>query len=120
MIQKADIAVALTPIIPESLQYCDFGTILDTVDVTVLLKRPTESAVGSGLLAPFNNTVWICILFSLIIMGPVIYIVTQYRSQIFGGTKEDTYTYTACVWFTYGALLKQGSPITPVNGKFCN
>ncbi|KAK0095034.1 hypothetical protein PV326_009375 [Microctonus aethiopoides] len=111
--KEVDVAVAFLPILRNLRESCSYGSILSYTEITVLLKRPKVSAVGSGLLAPFDTTVWLCILVSLIIMGPVIYIFTSYRSYLFDNTKIDKYTFTACVWFTYGALLKQGSPNSP-------
>ncbi|XP_034937609.1 glutamate receptor U1-like [Chelonus insularis] len=111
--KKADVAVAFIPIMTELQVNCSFSPPLDYADVTILLKRPRESAIGSGLLAPFDTVVWLCILVSLIVVGPIIYVITSYRSRLWGDDSTERYSFTTCVWFTYGALLKQGSSAAP-------
>ncbi|XP_057340162.1 glutamate receptor 4 [Microplitis mediator] len=110
---KADVAVAFIPIIPEYLRFVKFSPILDYLEIAIVLERPLQSAIGSGLLAPFSRTVWICIFVSLALVGPIIYIVTSYRAYLWGRTKKDKYSFIDCVWFAYGAILKQGSALTP-------
>lgn len=112
------------------------------------MARPTASASQSGLLAPFqgevnymyilNNgvlqlesvkisfnyqfQVWVCILISLIIAGPVFYLITYIRARFerkrtpFQNIPEDQYTLNSCYWFAYGALMKQGSTLSPEHG----
>ncbi|KAH0535171.1 hypothetical protein KQX54_014537 [Cotesia glomerata] len=114
---KVDMAVAFIPIIPEYMNFVEFSPILDSLEVSVLLERPLQSAIGSGLLAPFSKTVWICIFVSLALVGPIIYFVTSFRTWLWDRTTQDRYSFIDCVWFTYGAILKQGSAITPEAGR---
>lgn len=81
----------------------------------VLLRRPKESATGSGLLAPFTKWVWILIILSLLVVGPIIYFIIYLRYRI---CKDDAklYSLSNCMWFVYGALLKQGTTLNPVAG----
>jgi len=72
-------AVAYLPILPEMQKYCTFSTILEQSELTVLMKRPQESATGSGLLAPFNKTVWLFVLAAVVSVGPVIYTFATFR-----------------------------------------
>lgn len=72
-------AVAFLPILPQLRKYCTFSTTLEQSELTVLMKRPQESATGSGLLAPFDNTVWLLVLTAVIIVGPIIYVFATLR-----------------------------------------
>lgn len=72
-------AVAFLPMLPGMQRYCTFSAILDETKLTAVMKRPQESATGSGLLAPFEKTVWLLVLASLIFVGPVIYIIASIR-----------------------------------------
>lgn len=84
----------------------------------MLMKRPTESAQGSGLLAPFTLGVWSLILVSLLAVGPIIYALILLRNWLCPfDEKNKTFPLPGCVWFVYGALLKQGSTLSPVSGK---
>lgn len=77
--KKVDMAVAFLPLLPELRKYCTFSTALDQSEITVLMKRPQESATGSGLLAPFDHTVWLLVLTSVLFVGPVIYVFATLR-----------------------------------------
>ena len=72
-------AVAFLPIIPELRGTCTYGTVLDEMELTILMKRPPESANGSGLLAPFDTTVWILILITVLFVGPAFYLLVTLR-----------------------------------------
>lgn len=72
-------AVAFLPILPEMQRYCTFSIVLDQSELTVLMKRPQESATGSGLLTPFNQTVWLLVLTAVLVVGPIIYIFATFR-----------------------------------------
>lgn len=74
-----DVAVAFLPVLSEMRQYCSFSTALDETRLTAVMKRPQESATGSGLLAPFERTVWLLVLASLIFVGPIIYLFANTR-----------------------------------------
>lgn len=72
-------AVAFLPTLPELRKYCTFSTALDQGELTALMKRPQESATGSGLLAPFDQTVWLLVLAAVLSVGPIIYIFAMLR-----------------------------------------
>lgn len=80
------------------------------------MKRPVVSATGTGLLAPFTFNVWILILVSLLVVGPLIYLIIILRYKLTGDTEQRRYALPHCMWFVYGALLKQGSTLTPIAG----
>ncbi|XP_011863846.1 PREDICTED: glutamate receptor ionotropic, delta-1 isoform X2 [Vollenhovia emeryi] len=108
---KVDMAVAFLPILPELRKYCTFSTTLEQGELTVLMKRPQESATGSGLLAPFDQTVWLLVLAAVVTVGPIIYIFATFRAKLWNEPDSENYTFFACVWFVYGSLLKQGTNI---------
>ncbi|XP_071568283.1 glutamate receptor ionotropic, delta-1 isoform X1 [Temnothorax nylanderi] len=109
--KKVDMAAAFLPILPELRKYCTFSTALEQSELTVLMKRPQESATGSGLLAPFDQTVWLLVLASVITVGPIIYIFATYRAKLWNEPDSENYSFFSCVWFVYGSLLKQGTNI---------
>lgn len=57
---------------------------------------------------------------ALILMGPLIYLIIKLRHKFLKvfGQKCRVYNMTECVWFTYGAIMKQGSPLEPSDGLF--
>lgn len=135
-------AVAFLPILPELRKYCTFSTALDQSEMTVLMKRPQESATGSGLLAPFDTTVWLLVLTAVLFVGPVIYIFAKFRfvksyeeqakkciltqlslilsisfrAKLWKNPDSENYGLFACVWFVYSSLLKQGTNVIATTG----
>lgn len=60
--------------------------------------------------------VWLLILMSLIAVGPIIYGIMLLRHKLCGH-ESAVYPIPTCVWFVYGALMKQGSSLNPNTGK---
>ncbi|EFN61734.1 Glutamate receptor delta-2 subunit [Camponotus floridanus] len=109
--RKVDMAVAFLPVLPEMRRYCTFSIVLDQSELTVLMKRPQESATGSGLLTPFNQTVWLLVLTAVLVVGPIIYIFATFREKLWKKPDFENYSLFSCVWFVYSSLLKQGTNI---------
>ncbi|XP_076763558.1 ionotropic receptor 76b [Xylocopa sonorina] len=109
--KKVDVAVAFLPMLPEMRRYCTFSNALDETKLTAVMKRPQESATGSGLLAPFERTVWLLVLASLIFVGPVIYFFATIRAKLWHDSSSEKFSMSSCFWFVYSSLLKQGTNI---------
>ncbi|VEN58375.1 unnamed protein product, partial [Callosobruchus maculatus] len=79
--------------------------------------RPRESAQGSGLLAPFDGAVWALIVVSVLAVGPIVHILIAIGWRAVTSPTEgddpQQYNLSNCMWFVYGALLKQGSTLNP-------
>ncbi|XP_047517997.1 glutamate receptor ionotropic, delta-2-like [Pieris napi] len=110
--KRIDLAAAFIPIMKNSDQFVSFSTVIDECKWMMMLKRPKESAVGSGLLAPFNETVWLLILAAVMIYGPCLTLLTKLRSKLMP-EEEDYIRLSPSFWFVYGAFIKQGTSLTP-------
>lgn len=89
---------------------CVYGTVLDDTEVTVMMKRPDVSASGSGVLAPFDVEVWMLILVSVILVGPIMYLLIILRCVTWDlsnnkSEKGKSNTQTWTVLFKYNCLL---------------
>ncbi|CAH1104855.1 unnamed protein product [Psylliodes chrysocephalus] len=111
--KKVDLAVAFLPIIENIRNEIVYSTSFDVAEWAVLMNRPDESATGSGLLAPFTTQVWILIIFSILVVGPIIFLMVLLRARLCRDDKSEVYSLSTCLWFVYGALLKQGSTVNP-------
>lgn len=115
---KADMAASFLPILSEVRQFVSYSTTtLDEGDWIMIMTRPAESASGSGLLAPFDGPVWVLILISLLAVGPIIYLLIIIRFKLTKDESQKSYPLPHCVWFVYGALMKQGSTLSPLAGE---
>ncbi|OAD54940.1 Glutamate receptor delta-2 subunit, partial [Eufriesea mexicana] len=112
--KKVDVAVAFLPVLSEMRQYCSFSTALDETKLTAVMKRPQESATGSGLLAPFERIVWLLVLASLIFVGPIIYLFANMRAKLWHDSTSENFSLSSCFWFVYSSLLKQGTNIVAI------
>ncbi|XP_046486685.1 glutamate receptor ionotropic, delta-1 [Neodiprion pinetum] len=112
--KEVDMAVAFVPVVPEFRNLIKYSTELDEAEWTILMKRPGESATGSGLLAPFDTQVWILIVISVLAAGPTLYFLILVRFLLCRDGEPRKYSLATCMWFVYGALLKQGSTLSPV------
>lgn len=102
----------------DARSYVDFSTTtLDEGNWIMMMRRPGESATGSGLMAPFDRDVWLLILLSLTTVGPSVYGLIILRMKLTKDKEQAIYTLPHCMWFVYGALMKQGSTLSPVAGE---
>lgn len=112
---KADLAAAFLPILSDAREHIYYSkTTLDEGEWIMIMTRPAESATGSGLWAPFDLNVWILILLSLICVGPIIYLLIIIRMKLTKDKDQQVYPLPHCIWFVYGALMKQGSVLSPI------
>nr|QKN21173.1 ionotropic receptor [Zeugodacus cucurbitae] len=112
---EADLAAAFIPTLSEQHSFVFYSTTtLDEGEWIMVMQRPRESATGSGLMAPFDFWVWILIFISLLAVGPIIYILIILRNRLTGDKEQKPYSLGHCAWFVYGALMKQGSTLSPI------
>lgn len=113
-----DLAAAFIPSLSEQRSFVYYSTTtLDEGEWIMVMRRPRESASGSGLLAPFDFWVWILIFVSLLAVGPIIYMLIIIRNRLTGDSAQQPYSLGHCAWFVYGALMKQGSTLSPIAGE---
>ncbi|CAH1160158.1 unnamed protein product [Phaedon cochleariae] len=113
--KKVDVAVAFLPIVNSFRHDVTYSRSFDVAEWSVLMNRPRDSATGSGLLAPFTTEVWIIIIFSVLVIGPIMHLIILARARLCKSDEESVvYPLPDCMWFLYGALLKQGSVLNPV------
>ncbi|KAH8307426.1 hypothetical protein KR044_011719 [Drosophila immigrans] len=112
---NVDLAAAFIPSLSEQRSFVFYSTTtLDEGEWIMVMQRPRESASGSGLLAPFEFWVWILIFVSLLAVGPIIYMLIIIRNRLTGDAVQQPYSLGHCAWFVYGALMKQGSTLSPI------
>lgn len=112
--QLATVAVSFLPVMTDAQKHIFYSaTTLDEGEWVMIMTRPEESASGSGLLAPFDVKVWVLILVSLLFVGPIIYLIILMRYKMTKDREQKLYTMPHCVWFVYGALMRQGSVLSP-------
>ncbi|XP_041973311.1 ionotropic receptor 93a isoform X1 [Aricia agestis] len=109
---KVDMGAAFLPILVKFKKSLQYSFPLGEGLWSMMLKRPKESAAGSGLLAPFDTYVWCFILAAVLLYGPCITLLTRLRSYLIRDY-EKPIPLTPSAWFVYGAFIKQGTTLAP-------
>ncbi|CAK1578631.1 unnamed protein product [Parnassius mnemosyne] len=109
---KVDMVAAFLPKLVKFNKMVTFSNDLDEGAWMMMLKRPKESAAGSGVMAPFDVYVWCLIVVSVILYGPCITLLTRLRSKLVRD-KEGPIELSPSVWFVYGSFIKQGTDLAP-------
>ncbi|CAG9563300.1 unnamed protein product [Danaus chrysippus] len=109
---KIDMAAAFFPMMLKYREIVTYSDYLDEGVWMMMLKRPKESAAGSGLLAPFDTYVWYLILAAVLTYGPFITLITWIRSKLIQND-EGYISLSPSTWFVYGAFIKQGTSLSP-------
>nr|ARO76467.1 ionotropic receptor 4 [Conogethes punctiferalis] len=107
-----DMVAAFLPKVNKYREKVSFSYDLDEGVWMMMLKRPKESAAGSGLLAPFDNAVWYLILIAVLSFGPCITLLTRLRNKMVPDG-EKFIPLSPSFWFVYGAFIKQGTNLAP-------
>ncbi|XP_043190105.1 glutamate receptor ionotropic, delta-2-like isoform X2 [Amphibalanus amphitrite] len=93
-----------------------FGQTVGHSQIGLLIQRPTAQTRDDSLLAPFTSQVWIVILLSMLLMGPLIWLIIRFRVWLAPGDVHlnRIIPLTSCIWFVYGGLMKQGTTLQPI------
>nr|XP_034179469.1 ionotropic receptor 93a-like isoform X2 [Osmia lignaria]XP_034179470.1 ionotropic receptor 93a-like isoform X2 [Osmia lignaria] len=76
-----------------------------------LTSRPRQLSRALLFASPFTKETWACLAVSIIIMGPILYLIHKYSPY---STKASGLNSSwQCVWYVYGALLQQGGMYLP-------
>ncbi|XP_026674967.1 ionotropic receptor 93a [Ceratina calcarata] len=76
-----------------------------------LSAKPKQLSRALLFASPFNKETWACLAATIIIMGPILYLIHKHSpySLKTSGLKSSW----QCVWYVYGALLQQGGMYLP-------
>ncbi|KAL0103140.1 hypothetical protein PUN28_017458 [Cardiocondyla obscurior] len=76
-----------------------------------LTAKPSQLSRALLFTEPFAKETWACLAASILIMGPILYLVHKYSPS---STRTSGLNSSwQCVWYVYGALLQQGGMYLP-------
>ncbi|CAL7938576.1 unnamed protein product [Xylocopa violacea] len=76
-----------------------------------LTSRPRQLSRALLFASPFTKETWACLAASIVVMGPILYVVHKYSP--YSGRTSGLDSSWQCVWYVYGALLQQGGMYLP-------
>ncbi|XP_037776920.1 glutamate receptor ionotropic, kainate 3-like [Penaeus monodon] len=115
--EEAEFTVLPVTVSSPREEIVDFSILLGTTTFGILVRRPAYVPKPDALLRPFNVDVWLWILAMMGIMGPLIYLIILLRVRLCRGdpTLTRTFPLDQCIWFVFGAMMKQGSVLSPIS-----
>ncbi len=110
----------------------EYSRFLGDDTYTILMRTPNHFSKADSLIAPFSKQVWLVILLSSVLMGPILWVFINQLQPLArkeaieekkivdsnADTEADNgrLSLKMCYWFVYGALLKQGFTRDPKSG----
>ncbi|XP_076447090.1 glutamate receptor 2-like [Babylonia areolata] len=120
--KEQDIAVAPLTITEERERVVDFTKPFMNTGISIMIKKPDRQKPGVfSFMEPLDTWVWLCIAVGFLAVSFVLFFVgrfSPYEWQVSEeGGKEpsatNTFTISNTLWFSLGALMQQGSDISP-------
>ncbi|XP_025018417.1 ionotropic receptor 93a-like [Tetranychus urticae] len=86
------------------------------VDIVSLVVKKQPEDEKFLFICPFTLGTWICVILTMIVIGPVLW--TVHRSSIYYdyyglNDGKGFFKLSNCVWYCYGAMVQQGGDILP-------
>ncbi|XP_074600857.1 glutamate [NMDA] receptor subunit 1-like isoform X2 [Brevipalpus obovatus] len=112
--KKADIIVAPLTINPERSAAIEFSKPFKYQGITILEKKLPKRDGLASFLHPFEESLWILVLFSVHIIALTLYLLDRfspfgrYRLPNSDITEEDALNLSSAIWFAWGVLLNSG------------
>ncbi|ESO90628.1 hypothetical protein LOTGIDRAFT_123068, partial [Lottia gigantea] len=117
--READIAVAPLTITQARERVVDFTKPFLNTGISIMIKKPMKSKPGVfSFMSPLAKYVWVCIILGFLAVGIVLFLVGRF-SPLEWVPEEDSeesnnvFTIGNTMWFALGALMQQGSDISP-------
>ncbi|XP_041360322.1 glutamate receptor 3-like isoform X2 [Gigantopelta aegis] len=124
---KSDIAVSALTITEERERVVDFTKPFMNTGISIMIKKPDKVKPGVfSFMEPLDRYVWLCIGVGFLGVSFVLFFVGRFSPFEWnindGENKEEamsTFTISNTMWFSLGALMQQGSDISPrsVSGR---
>uniref|UniRef100_A0A8D8LQ99 Glutamate receptor 1 n=5 Tax=Cacopsylla melanoneura TaxID=428564 RepID=A0A8D8LQ99_9HEMI len=138
MRREVDMAVAPLTITTERERVVDFSKPFMTLGLSIMMKKPSKMKPGVfSFLDPLSEEIWVAIIFSYIMVSVVLFLVSRFSPHEWrllnysppGGHPHhpppphhgpsspsviaNDFSLSNSLWFSLGALLQQGTDISP-------
>ncbi|KAG8201455.1 hypothetical protein JTE90_024325 [Oedothorax gibbosus] len=100
----------------DRLEVVNFTTSLDELSYAILLRRPQQEHKYL-FLAPFTNDTWIAVFITVLLIGPILYIVHKcsfYYEYYDLANGKGLFQISNCAWYGFGSIVQQGGVHLPL------
>ncbi|KAF2354013.1 Ionotropic glutamate receptor L-glutamate and glycine-binding domain [Trinorchestia longiramus] len=99
-------------------KYVDFSAVVDKQPYTFMIARPQELSRVILFMEPFSNQTWILIAVTVLLMGPILYLINNNSPYYDYYSLKDgrgLFSLQNCSWYVFGAILQQGGTKLPLS-----
>ncbi|CAL4102797.1 unnamed protein product, partial [Meganyctiphanes norvegica] len=118
MVQDNEVVlgVAAFNVNAERMGVVNFTVTIDYQPYAFMIARPKESSRVLLFMEPFTNDTWILIAITVLIMGPILFLINRWSYYYIYYDLMDgqgLFQITNCSWYVFGAILQQGGTKLP-------
>ncbi|RUS87244.1 hypothetical protein EGW08_004996 [Elysia chlorotica] len=118
---EKDIAVAPLTITKDRERVVDFSKPFMDTGISIMIKKPDKTKPGVfSFMDPLDKYVWLCIAMGFLAVSFVLYFVGRFSPYEWNVEEDSTektattiFSISNTLWFSLGALMQQGSDISP-------
>ncbi|XP_059169165.1 glutamate receptor 3-like isoform X2 [Physella acuta] len=119
--KERDIAVAPLTITEDRERVVDFSKPFMDTGISIMIKKPDKTKPGVfSFMDPLDTRVWLCIAIGFLTVSFVLYFVGRFSPFEWNVSEDSTdrtattvFSISNTLWFSLGALMQQGSDISP-------
>ncbi|GFN84380.1 glutamate receptor, partial [Plakobranchus ocellatus] len=119
--EEKDIAVAPLTITKDRERVVDFSKPFMDTGISIMIKKPDKTKPGVfSFMDPLDKYVWLCIAMGFLAVSFVLYFVGRFSPYEWNVVEDSTektattiFSISNTLWFSLGALMQQGSDISP-------
>ncbi|XP_046575056.1 glutamate receptor 1-like [Haliotis rubra] len=119
--EEADVAIAPLTITKIRERVVDFSKPFMNTGISIMIKIPDKQKPGIfSFMDPFSKSIWLCITLGFLAVSFVLFLVGKFSPfewdvECTGEGQSASTAFTLCntLWFALGALMQQGSDISP-------
>ncbi|XP_069953215.1 ionotropic receptor 93a-like isoform X3 [Cherax quadricarinatus] len=102
----------------QRMKAVNFTATIDRQPYAFLISRPKELSRVLLFMEPFANDTWILLVISIVIMGPILFLINRYSPYysyygLYNG--RGLFQLHNCFWYVYSAVLQQGCDWDPLS-----
>nr|AGJ51190.1 olfactory ionotropic receptor IR93a [Panulirus argus] len=114
------IGVAAFSVSDQRMKAVNFTTTIDRQPYAFMIARPQELSRVMLFMEPFANDTWILIAITVLIMGPILFLINRNSPyytyyDLYDG--RGLFQLQNCSWYVYGAILQQGGTKLPLSNS---
>lgn len=111
-------AISALTITSERERVIDFSKPFMSLGISIMIYKPKKHNPGVyGFMSPLSTETWGCVIVAFLGVSLVLYIVTRFNPTEWvvesHGRVTNQFSFPNALWFSFAALVQQGSDLSP-------